>query len=62
MPVLRCPFCGEASGFVERLTLCSYQYRCDCTAAGPVVTHGKYEDHEGDPEGDAIRAWNGRAG
>lgn len=60
-PAAPCPFCGQTDGFVERMTLCSYQFLCDCGARGPAVEHGKYEDHEGDPEGDAVRAWNGRA-
>ncbi len=61
IPVKPCPFCGGTVGFVERMTICSYRYRCDCGADGPQVEHGRYEDHEGTPGNDAARAWNRRA-
>lgn len=58
---LPCPFCGDTGGYVERMTLCSYRYICDCGVMGPAAERGEYEDHEGDPEGDAVSAWNRRA-
>lgn len=57
---LPCPFCKSMVGFVERQEICVYQYLCDCGVKGPPVEKLKYEDHEGDPEGDAIKAWNRR--
>jgi Lar family restriction alleviation protein len=57
---LPCPFCGKTDGFVERMTICVYQYLCDCGVKGPSVEKLKYESHEGDPDGDAIKAWNRR--
>ena len=61
-PPRPCPFCGGTGGFAERMTLCSYRYQCDgCGAMGPAAERGEYEDHGGDPEADAVRAWNRRA-
>lgn len=57
---LPCPFCKSTVGFVERQEICVYQYVCDCGVKGPPVEKLKYEYHEGDPEGDATKAWNRR--
>lgn len=59
--LLPCPFCGGTEGYVERMTICVYQYICDCGAVGPPVEKLEYEDHEGTPAKDAIKAWNTRA-
>jgi hypothetical protein len=55
-----CPFCGSANGFVEREEICVYRYWCDCGARGPAVEKLKYEDGRGEPENDAVKAWNKR--
>ncbi len=56
--LIPCPNCRTTDGFVERMSICTYQYLCDCGRSGPPVEKMKYEWHEGDPEGDAIKAWN----
>jgi Lar family restriction alleviation protein len=59
--LLNCPFCGGTDGYVERMSICVYQYNCDCGVVGPPVEKLEYEYHEGEPEKDAIKAWNTRA-